>query len=204
MEVNYGKSLKEYTSNYPVTFYLIAINTCVLVISILLDFIYESRVLKSLLGINTNEFEPWRFVLYAFVHNGLQHYLSNHFFFLIMGPPLEIALGKIRYVLFIITSILSTSVIVYIFDSAEGVVGASGIGFGMMAIFIYLFVFVKHVMSKRLKIVVLAWTIIAWITTFTIAGTSISGHVGGFVGGALFSLIALNKEKIEGNWNRKR
>ncbi|MCE5173392.1 rhomboid family intramembrane serine protease [Paenibacillus profundus] len=106
--------------------------------------------------------------------------------------------------LFIITSILSTSVIVYIFDSAEGVVGASGIGFGMMAIFIYIFVFVKNVMSKRLKIVVLVWTLIAWRTTFTISGISISGHVGGFLGGAIFSMIALNKEKIEENWNRKR
>jgi membrane associated rhomboid family serine protease len=127
----------------------------------------------------------YRLVTSAFLHYGLTHLLFNMWALYVIGPPLEVALGRLRYGALYALSALGGSVLVYLLSNVNAATaGASGAVFGLFG--------ATFVVGKRLNLDV-RWVIalIALNLAFTfviplISAQNISwqGHIGGLVTGA--------------------
>lgn len=123
----------------------------------------------------------YRLVTSAFMHYGLVHLGFNMWALYVLGPPLEVHLGRARYATLYALSALGGSVMVYLFSAENAATaGASGAIYGLFG--------ATFVAAKRLHLDV-RWlvTLIAinLAMTFTIPGISWQGHVGGLITGAV-------------------
>ena len=128
----------------------------------------------------------YRLVTSAFLHYGLTHLLFNMWALYVVGPPLEMWLGRLRFGGLYALSALGGSVLVYLLSPLNAATaGASGAVFGLFG--------ATFVVAKRLKLDVrwvVALIVINLVFTFVVpavSSQSISwqGHVGGLVTGAL-------------------
>ncbi|KHF31445.1 rhomboid family intramembrane serine protease [Paenibacillus cookii] len=193
MNIEYGNTLKEFRTLYPVTFYIIAINTCLFFITVIFNGIYGVGYVQSVFGITSGRYEPWRFVTYAFLHNGTQHYLSNNLFLYIMSPLIEYILGRSKFMIFILMNIVLTPMGDFLLLSTNSLVGSSGICFGIMAVYYCLMISKRVVLRKQTVMMLVVWSVLGWGSTFLMERISISGHITGFIWGLLFSLMVFRK-----------
>ncbi len=128
----------------------------------------------------------YRLVTSAFLHYGATHLLFNMWALYVVGPPLEMWLGRLRFGALYALSGLGGSVLVYLLSPLNtATAGASGAIFGLFG--------ATFVVGKRLTLDVrwvLAVIAINMAFTFIIpalGGQLISwqGHVGGLVTGGL-------------------
>jgi len=132
--------------------------------------------------------EWYRLLTSAFLHYGLTHILFNMWALYVVGPPLEAALGRLRFTALYVMSALGGSVLVYLLSSLGAqTAGASGAVFGLFG--------ATFVVGKRLNLDV-RWVIglIALNLAFTfviplVSSQNISwqGHIGGLVTGAVIA-----------------
>jgi membrane associated rhomboid family serine protease len=128
----------------------------------------------------------YRMATSAFVHYGPAHLLFNMWALYVVGPPLEMWLGRLRYGALYALSALGGSVLVYLLSPLNSATaGASGAVFGLFgAIF---------VVARRLELDVrgvVAVIVINLVFTFVVPAISSQriswqGHIGGLVTGAL-------------------
>lgn len=123
----------------------------------------------------------WELITSAFLHVGFLHIASNMIALIVIGPALELLLGRWRFTAVYLLSALGGSAAVYCFGNPfNPVVGASGAIFGLFG--------VALVLVRRLGLNV-QWLagIIAlnFVLTFSISGISKLGHIGGFATGLL-------------------
>lgn len=142
------------------------------------------------------EEEPWRFVTAAFVHsqNQVTHILFNMFALYMVGPVLEQALGRLRFLTLYLLSAIGGSVAVLLLAGQSmtqetfntwltAVVGASGAVFGLFAA---LFVVLRRVQANTSQIVVIV--AINVVIGFVVPGISWQGHLGGLIIGGLLAV----------------
>ncbi|QLL07726.1 rhomboid family intramembrane serine protease [Mycobacterium vicinigordonae] len=132
--------------------------------------------------------EFYRLVTSAFLHLGITHLLLNMLALYFVGPPLEMWLGRLRFVGVYAVSGLGGSVLVYLLSGVDTpTLGASGALFGLFA--------ALFVVAKRLTLDV-RWvvTVIALNLAFTFVIPLLSSqqiswqaHVGGLVTGGLLT-----------------
>jgi membrane associated rhomboid family serine protease len=130
----------------------------------------------------------YRLVTSAFLHYGMTHLLFNMWALYVVGPPLEMWLGRLRFGALYALSALGGSVLVYLLsDVNAATAGASGAVFGLFG--------ASFVVGKRLNLDV-RWVIglIAINLVFTVVFPLISsvniswqGHIGGLVTGAVIA-----------------
>jgi membrane associated rhomboid family serine protease len=122
----------------------------------------------------------YRLVTSAFLHYGATHLLLNMWALYVVGPPLEMLLGRLRFGALYAVSLLGGAVLVYLLTLNTATAGASGAVFGLFG--------ATFVVAKRLNLdmrwVVLV-IVINLVFTFVARGISWQGHVGGLVTGAL-------------------
>jgi len=122
----------------------------------------------------------YRLVTSAFVHYGTTHLLLNMWALYVVGPPLEMLLGRLRFGALYAVSLLGGSVLVYLLTQNTATAGASGAVFGLFGA---MFVVAKRLnLDMRWVVVVI---VINLVFTFVARGISWQGHVGGLVTGAL-------------------
>lgn len=130
----------------------------------------------------------YRLVTSAFLHYGPTHLLLNMWALYVVGPPLEMWLGRLRFSALYAVSGLGGSVLVYLLSPLNtATAGASGAVFGLFA--------ATFVIAKRLTLDVrwvVAVIVLNLVFTFVvplISSQQISwqGHVGGLVAGALLA-----------------
>ena len=126
----------------------------------------------------------WRLITSAFLHHGPFHLGLNMLALWWFGTPVELFLGRTRFLLLYLVSGLSGAAGALLFSPHSPTVGASGAIFGILGAALVL---------ERQRMYVLggsALTIIIINIVFTIAvpGISIGGHLGGLAGGALGTL----------------
>jgi membrane associated rhomboid family serine protease len=164
-----------------ITYVLIAINVLMFVLQTASVDVQRQLVLWSP-GVADGEL--YRLVTSAFLHYGVMHLLFNMWALYVVGAPLEMWLGRLRFGALYALSALGGSVLVYLLSPlGAATAGASGAVFGLFgAIF---------VVGKRLNLDV-RWVValiaINLVITFVIPGISWQGHVGGLVTGALVAL----------------
>jgi membrane associated rhomboid family serine protease len=126
--------------------------------------------------------EYYRFVTSMFLHLNVLHIASNMVSLLIVGPAVEVMLGKSRFLALYLIGGLGGSVASYLFTSNSVSAGASGAIFGVMAAYVVL----AHRRRQPYGVVV------ALIAVNLIIGFSGAidwrDHLGGLVTGAVLAL----------------
>lgn len=125
----------------------------------------------------------YRLVTSAFLHYGVMHLLFNMWALYIVGPPLEMWLGRLRFCGLYALSALGGSVTVYLIAPLNtATAGASGAVFGLFA--------ATFVVARRLNLNVgwvVALIVINLLLPVVVPHVSWQGHVGGLVAGALIA-----------------
>lgn len=165
-----------------VTYVLIGVNAVMFALQVLVPGFQRELVLQSFA---VADGDLYRLLTSAFLHYGAAHILFNMFALYIVGPPLEAALGRLRFTGLYLLSALGGSVLVYLLSSPVAqTAGASGAIFGLFG--------ATFVIGKRLNIDV-RWVIaiiaINLVITFVIPlisaqNISWQGHIGGLLTGA--------------------
>jgi membrane associated rhomboid family serine protease len=141
---------------------------------------------------NGGEFLPgvadgayWQLLTSAFTHLELWHIGFNMLALWVLGPQLELAIGRLRFIALYLLSGLAGSALVY-WASAEygATLGASGAVFGLMGALLVIAYKVRADVQQ-----LLLWIGINAVLTFTISNISWQGHLGGLVGGAAIAAI---------------
>ncbi len=164
--------------------------------------VYLATALPSPRGINQPEysrlFQDWQLLPYAvyhsneyfrlataaFLHANLLHIAVNMLSLVFVGPYLEREIGWWRFLLVYVVSALGGGAAIYAFGAAlVPVVGASGALFGLLGACLVLVRRLNLDLQYLIGIIVLNFAF-----TFSVAGISRLGHIGGFVTGALCGL----------------
>jgi membrane associated rhomboid family serine protease len=130
----------------------------------------------------------WQLVTSAFLHVEPWHIAFNMLALWFLGPQLELAIGRTRFLVLYLLSGLSGSACVMWLSHENGItLGASGAIFGLMGALLVLAFKVRGNTQD-----ILVWIGINFAITVVGRGfISWEGHVGGFVGGlVLMGLIA--------------
>jgi membrane associated rhomboid family serine protease len=129
--------------------------------------------------------EWYRLFTSTFLHYGLIHILFNMYALFLIGPQLEAALGRLRFVvLYVLAGVGGGVLSVATGPPLEQAAGASGAIFGLFGA---LYVVARHSNMQTNGIVI---TIAAnLVFTFAIPNIDWRGHVGGLITGTVIALI---------------
>lgn len=133
----------------------------------------------SLGGVTVGEY--YRLMTAAFLHGGPFHLAMNMFALASLGPTLESALGRSRYLALYLLSALGGSVLSFLLSAPGQLgVGASGAIFGLFGAY---YVVVRRLGGETRQIVTLL--LINLAITFAVPIIDWRAHLGGLVTGAL-------------------
>ncbi|MCW2666953.1 MAG: Rhomboid family protein [Frankiales bacterium] len=140
--------------------------------------------LGSVPGIADGQY--WRLLTATFLHFGFIHLLLNMLALLQLGPLLEQALGRLRFLALYLLSGLAGTTASYAFGREDQLsAGASGAVFGLFA--------AAYVLERRRgRDAAQQYAVLLGINlvlTFAIPHIDVRGHLGGMVGGALLALV---------------
>ena len=157
----------------------------------------------------------WHTVITSmFMHGGWMHLIGNMWFLWIFGNNVEDAMGHIRFVLFYLLCGISAAALQTAFDphSVMPMVGASGAIGGVMGAYVlmyprvnvHLFVFLGFyatTFAVPAYFMLGYWFLVQLVSGSVTIGAQGGGvafwaHVGGFVAGALLSLVFRNREML--------
>ncbi len=125
----------------------------------------------------------WQLVTSMFAHVQLWHIGFNMFALYVLGPQLELAVGRARFVALYFLSGLAGSALVYWGD--RGALGASGAIFGLMGALLIIAIKVRGDVRG-----ILTWIGINFVITFVFVNAiSWEGHLGGFIGGTAIGTV---------------
>ena len=125
----------------------------------------------------------WQLVTSMFTHIQLWHIGFNMFALYALGPQLELAVGRARFLALYFLSGLAGSALVYWGD--RGALGASGAIFGLMGALLIVALKVGGDVRG-----ILTWIGINFVITFVFVNSiSWEGHLGGFIGGAAIGAV---------------
>ena len=189
--------LKSFMKNSPVTVAIVTICLLItIVITILGGYTKSNLVLlgaydKSLI----NNGELWRLLTYSFNHMSYPHFILNIVFLIYLSHPLERVLGRMKFILgFIFTSIFA-GIIIHFFSNVDYIAGSSGFGYGLLGMYIFLFLKYKNKFYQGDRKFIFIFVAIGFSVTFLIPDVSLAGHFGGFIGGIIFAALLFREEK---------
>jgi membrane associated rhomboid family serine protease len=185
-------------SKMPATYALIGINVIVFLAELLGggagSFSGGGSVIHDagLRGPDIANGDWWRVITGGFLHAGFIHLLFNMYVLYIAGSILEPGIGTPRFLGIYFVSLIAGSLGALIVDPNTVTVGASGAIFGLMAAVI--------IVARGRGIEQLArqfgiFILLNLFLTFSIAGISIGGHIGGLIGGAAAALLVIFVER---------
>jgi membrane associated rhomboid family serine protease len=125
--------------------------------------------------------EWWRLVTGAFLHSGVIHLGMNMLLLWFLAQEMEPVLGRMRFAILYVTSLLGGSLGVMLISPDSPTVGASGAVFGLMG---GLIVLQLRARQNPWNSGIGGLVLINVLLTFAVPGISIGGHLGGLVAGA--------------------
>ena len=133
--------------------------------------------------------EYYRIITYGFLHmqNDPMHLVWNMINLFIYGVSLERMMGRWKFLLVYLGSIVFGAFGVYVLAPGTSVVGASGGLFGLMGAFMTLLIIMKQKDTARVFAMITAANVI--YSLMTPSNISHACHAGGFVGGVLLTLL---------------
>jgi len=131
-----------------------------------------------------HDHEWWRLVTSMFLHGSLVHIGFNMVALYFIGTPVEMYLGRARYLgLYFVSGLAGASGAVLQAPFVP-VVGASGAIFGILGAMLI----IEWQVTGRLAGQAMTWIVINLVISFSIPNISWGGHIGGLIGGILITL----------------
>jgi membrane associated rhomboid family serine protease len=126
----------------------------------------------------------WQLLTSAFTHVEIWHIGFNMLALYILGPQLEMILGRARFLaLYLISALVGSTFVYWLGGEHTPTVGASGAIFGLMAALLVVAIKARGDVQGLLVLV----AVNVAITVFGRGFISWQGHLGGFVGGLLLA-----------------
>jgi membrane associated rhomboid family serine protease len=148
--------------------------------------VFEKGALYIHGGLDQGEW--YRLITAAFLHGNLIHIAFNMIVLWFVGAPVEMAIGRGRFLALYLISGLAGSAGALIFSPNAVTVGASGAIFGILGAALVLEFQRNYVLGGQ----ALGLIVINLVLTFAVPNISRGGHVGGLIGGAL-CMLALSR-----------
>jgi membrane associated rhomboid family serine protease len=138
----------------------------------------------ALFGPSVDHGDWWRLITSAFLHASVIHIAFNMFALWWLGAPVEMALGRVRFIGLYLVSGLAGAAGALVADPNAVTVGASGAIFGLLGAGLILeWQATGSIAGNYLTLILINLAI-----SFAVPGISIGGHVGGLIGGILATL----------------
>lgn len=176
------------TSGAAVTWTLVGINlACYLAEIIAPGTVLDDGLLVGRLGptLGVANGQVYRLLTNTFLHEpfnsglGILHIAFNMWALIVVGPPLERLLGRVRFLTVYLVSALAGSVLYYLIAAPyTGALGASGAIFGLFGAW---FVFSRRLHLDARQIILLI--VVNLGISFGIPGIAWQAHVGGLIAG---------------------
>lgn len=184
-----------YDRNYPVTSILLIITSLVFALMFLFyGFQYSSTEALYRFGavhgytIQEIPIEFWRVFAAIFVHIGLEHFVVNMLTLYFLGRQIEDIFGPWKFLLLYLMSGVMGNLFVVYFSPNSLAAGASTSLFGLFASVVVLRYATRNHYLQQLGQSYMSLLAVNLIMSF-LPGISLSGHLGGLVGGALGAVI---------------
>jgi membrane associated rhomboid family serine protease len=126
----------------------------------------------------------WRLITSAFLHASLLHIAFNMLALWWLGAPVEMALGRVRFLALYLVSGLAGAAGALVADPTAVTVGASGAIFGLLGAGLIL----EWQATGSLAGNYLTLIVINLAISFAVPNISYGGHIGGLIGGILATL----------------
>ncbi|MGA8846358.1 MAG: rhomboid family intramembrane serine protease [Nocardioides sp.] len=127
----------------------------------------------------------WQLITSMFLHVQIWHIAANMLALYVLGPQIEAALGRARFLaLYLVSGLVGSATVYWLANQYGTTLGASGAIYGLFAA---LAVIVYKVGGDLRSIGGLL--LINLVITFAVPNISWQGHLGGFVGGALITAL---------------
>jgi membrane associated rhomboid family serine protease len=134
----------------------------------------------------------WQLLTSMFTHVELWHIGFNMLALYVLGPQLELMLGRVRFLaLYLLSGLVGSATVYWLASEYSVTVGASGAIFGLMAALVIVALKVRGDVQGLLVLVGINVAITIWGRGFI----SWQGHLGGFVGGLLLALALVYAPK---------
>jgi membrane associated rhomboid family serine protease len=130
--------------------------------------------------------DVWQLLTSMFAHVAVLHIGFNMLALWVLGPQLELSIGRVRYlVVYLLSGLAGSAAVMWFSNPYSLTLGASGAIFGLMGALLVVAVKVHGDVRGMLT-----WIAINFVITFVFA-TYISwqGHLGGFVAGVVLGLV---------------
>jgi membrane associated rhomboid family serine protease len=139
----------------------------------------------------------WQPLTATFTHVEVLHIGFNMLALWILGPQLEMVLGRLRFTaLYLLSGLVGSAAVYWLSPDDTPTLGASGAIFGLMAALLV----VAHKQRADVSQLMI-WIGINAALTFFASGISWQGHVGGFVGGlALAGVLVYSPRASRTTW----
>lgn len=138
---------------------------------------YPDGLVYQIVGVQDGAY--WQLLTGAFMHVQIFHIGLNMLALWVLGPQLELALGRVRFLVLYLGSALAASALVYWFAAPNSyTLGASGAVFGLLGGLLVIAFKVRGDVRG-----ILIWLGINAFITFTFPNISWQGHLGGLLGG---------------------
>lgn len=154
-------------------------------------YVYPGQPVQGYETVGIAEGEWYRLITSAFLHSppsgggfGFSHILFNMWALWMLGPQLELVLGRVRFLTLYLVSALGGSVLAYAVAPEQSGIGASGAIFGLFAAF---FVISKRMRTDTKGIVILL--VLNLVITFSVPGISWQAHIGGLITGLVLAAV---------------
>lgn len=192
-----------------VTYIIIAINIIMYVISVILTISLTNSGLDGIVSVDNRilvllgaKYNPciiagqyYRLITCTFLHAGIVHIFFNMYALYSVGPFIEKAFGRIKFMLIYFISGITSSLFSFIFFGDGISIGASGAIFGLFGAMLVFAIKYKNRIGKQFMINILGLIAINLIMGATIPNIDNYGHIGGLLGGVIVTLIIFIKLK---------
>ena len=178
-----------------ITKMLIAINIFIYFLTVLLSLlgVFDVYSVFALNGVLVKNGEIYRLFTSGFLHADIIHLICNMYSLNIIGTQLESFIGKKRFLVVYIISLITGSLLSSILTQGWSV-GASGAIFGLLGSLIYFGYHYRIYLGSVLRTQIIPIVLLNLGLGFIITGIDVFGHIGGLVGGIL-TTMALGIEK---------
>jgi rhomboid protease GluP len=187
-----------------VTYVIIGITVLFYLLQLFSEFTFGQDIL-ILYGARINEAilagEIWRLLTPALLHGSLPHIAFNMYALLSFGTGLERHFGHGRFLLLYLLGAFAGNVASFLFTGGSYSVGASTAIFGLLGAEAVFLIQNRKVFAGQFRSAIGNIIFIAAINLFLIGslpGIDNWGHIGGLVGGLMFSTFAGPAYEVEG------
>jgi membrane associated rhomboid family serine protease len=140
----------------------------------------------------------WQLVTSMFTHVALWHIGFNMLVLWVLGPQLELAVGRLRYLaIYLVSGLAGSAAVMWLSPTETLTLGASGAIFGLMGALLVIAVKVHGDVRG-----IATWIGLNFVLTlFFIGNVSWQGHLGGLIGGVLSgAVIVFAPRQRRGTW----